>query len=194
MGKEKARTRMMELTQKRAQRKAEKLKRKADAEKKKAEEKAEAEKKKAEEAEKKKDQEGDEAADEDKKEEPKEDAKEEAKEDAEMDSEEEKEEVEEDEPCPKVELSAKEQRDLFSGKGALEIKDLHQNVLSASYLKFSVPREDEGFDSIEFAWKPKTPAEDHLKSWILHRKLTVRVDDINPGDWFQKKLQEWQVS
>merc|ERR1712039_966277 len=98
---------------------------------------------------------------------------------------------EEDEPAPKAELTAQEVRELFPPKGA-GCQDLNQGVLGSSYSNFTVPQDGEGFDAIEFDWKPKDACEEHMKQWILNRKLTVRIDDIKPSDWFKLKLADWQ--
>merc|ERR1740129_2374158 len=28
--------------------------------------------------------------------------------------------------------------------------------------------------------------------WVLNRKLTVRIDDLQPSEWFHARLREWQ--
>ena len=34
--------------------------------------------------------------------------------------------------------------------------------------------------------------EEYLKTWIMDRKLTTRVEDIHPSSWFHDKTKAWE--
>jgi len=55
-----------------------------------------------------------------------------------------------------------------------------------------VPEQSDGFDEIKFEWQDAGGCADHLQKWILENKLTQRVEDLQPGSWFQEQLREWQ--
>eukprot|EP00932_Pfiesteria_piscicida_P003584 SRR837773.13492.p2 GENE.SRR837773.13492~~SRR837773.13492.p2 ORF type:complete len:673 (-),score=469.65 SRR837773.13492:45-2063(-) len=117
---------------------------------------------------------------------------EEAKAEEEPESEEEKEEPEEPEEekqPPKAELTDEEKKMAFCPH---DIKDLTPAALSSSFAKFSLPTAAEGFDAVTFEWSKDKKCEEYLKRWILERKLTLRVEDIKPSEWFEKHYREWQ--
>merc|ERR1740121_260763 len=129
------------------------------------------------EAAKKKKAGGDEKADEEKKDE-----------DAPME-EEPKEEEEEKEEEIVAELTEEEKKLTFRKKDA---PDLGQKVLATSYAKFTLPEADEGFDDIQYVWQPEAECKEYMKKWVLERKLTQRVEELQPSDWFKGKWTEWQ--
>eukprot|EP00930_Biecheleria_cincta_P046831 TRINITY_DN32354_c0_g1_i1.p1 TRINITY_DN32354_c0_g1~~TRINITY_DN32354_c0_g1_i1.p1 ORF type:complete len:909 (-),score=281.61 TRINITY_DN32354_c0_g1_i1:100-2745(-) len=126
----------------------------------------------------------------------KEEAKEEAKqEDVEM-KQEVKEEVKEDEepeepeePCPVAELTEEEKAVPFMTKAA---NDLTSWTLSASFAKFSIPEQEDGFSELRYAWDSRGACEEYLKKWILKTKVSTRMEDLIPGEWFTGKYAEWQ--
>lgn len=78
--------------------------------------------------------------------------------------------------------------------------DLTSHVLNTSFAHFSIPEEAEGFDEIRFEWQDGDGSRDYLKKWIREKKLTSRIDDLQPSEWFkakvadfQKALQDWQA-
>jgi len=79
----------------------------------------------------------------------------------------------------------------FLPAGAL--RDVSDRVISQNYAKFSLPVEDEGFGKIEFQWLAREPAEAHLKQWVLERKATTLIEDLEPGEWFTIKLKAWHT-
>mmetsp|Transcript_31905 Transcript_31905/g.94860 ORF Transcript_31905/g.94860 Transcript_31905/m.94860 type:complete len:882 (-) Transcript_31905:62-2707(-) len=99
--------------------------------------------------------------------------------------------VEEDDSAepPKVELTPEEMADWFR-KG--QVADLSALVMSASFPGFSYPEADEGFDKIEYKWNDKKASTDHLKNWIHERKMTTRIEELQPSEWFREKWQTWQ--
>mmetsp|Transcript_45932 Transcript_45932/g.116793 ORF Transcript_45932/g.116793 Transcript_45932/m.116793 type:complete len:927 (+) Transcript_45932:75-2855(+) len=118
---------------------------------------------------------------------------EEKKEEPEEAEEEEKEEEEEDEPMdeepPKVELTAEEKKLVFRRN---PIPDLTSYSLNTSFVKFSVPDKDEGFDEIRYDWSKQDKCRDYLKQWVQEKKTTTRIEDLQPGDWFVSKWKDWQ--
>jgi len=74
------------------------------------------------------------------------------------------------------------------------IPDLTEQVIARTYADFTLPSKDEGFDKISFLWSPEDEAEKTLKEWIFKRKLTQRVDDLQPGHWFKDQWSKWSKS
>merc|ERR1711974_372796 len=103
------------------------------------------------------------------------------------------EEEEADEPegqAPKAELTEEEKKMRFRPS---EIKDLTTLAISATFAKFTLPSSDEGFDEVRYEWsKTGTECQKYLKQWVLSRKLTSRVEELAPSQWFQQKWTEWQ--
>merc|ERR1712066_467892 len=123
-------------------------------------------------------------------EEKEEEKKDEAPEAAESEEEAEPEEPEQpDEDPPKVELTAEEKAVKFV-KAALP--DLNSFQYSTSFAKFSIPQKEEGFDDVKFSWADKSKSQEYLKSWIMERKTSVRIEDLKPSDWFKQKRSEWE--
>eukprot|EP00441_Pelagodinium_beii_P043457 CAMPEP_0197627662 /NCGR_PEP_ID=MMETSP1338-20131121/6207_1 /TAXON_ID=43686 ORGANISM="Pelagodinium beii, Strain RCC1491" /NCGR_SAMPLE_ID=MMETSP1338 /ASSEMBLY_ACC=CAM_ASM_000754 /LENGTH=827 /DNA_ID=CAMNT_0043198437 /DNA_START=52 /DNA_END=2535 /DNA_ORIENTATION=- len=118
-----------------------------------------------------------------KKEEVKEEVKEEPK-DVEM-----KVEEEPEEPKPVAQLTEEEKAISFRKKA---VPDLTSWILSSSFMKFSIPDADEGFDEVRYAWSPEGPCRNHLHQWILKNKVLQRIEEITPSEWFRGKYAEWQ--
>eukprot|EP00928_Gymnodinium_smaydae_P069895 TRINITY_DN5372_c0_g1_i1.p1 TRINITY_DN5372_c0_g1~~TRINITY_DN5372_c0_g1_i1.p1 ORF type:complete len:834 (-),score=138.74 TRINITY_DN5372_c0_g1_i1:220-2721(-) len=92
-----------------------------------------------------------------------------------------------DEP-PTVELTDEEKKILFIPK---LVKDLSPHVLSKAFSGFKIPTAAEGFDDITFQWDNEASAQEHLSKYLEHLRLTTRVDDVRPGQWFKEKQSEW---
>jgi len=121
----------------------------------------------------------------------KEDDKKDGQEDAKMEDKEDKEEEKEQEEIEeeiKVELTEEEKKLSFRKR---DIPDVTPKELSLCYSKFTVPTQDEGFDAITFEWQPAEKCEIYLKQWLLEKKLTQRVEDLQPSEWFKGKWSEW---
>jgi len=73
----------------------------------------------------------------------------------------------------------------------LPLPDLLPAALSKSFKSFSYPLKDEGFDEVKYAWAEAKKAEEYLKSWIADRKVTIRMDHIQPGQWFNERRTQW---
>jgi len=154
--------------------------------------KAEEEKKAKEEANKKKaeEKEGKEDAEDDAAEQDKEEAKDDEKKDAnEEKKEEEEKEQEENEEPPAVELTEEEKKTWFLPSAE---KDLTSQVLNQAFGHFSLPVDDEGFDSILYDWQPAAKANDYLRTWVLDKKITSQIEDLKPSDWFKGKYDKFK--
>eukprot|EP00927_Polykrikos_kofoidii_P048680 TRINITY_DN42919_c0_g1_i1.p1 TRINITY_DN42919_c0_g1~~TRINITY_DN42919_c0_g1_i1.p1 ORF type:complete len:927 (+),score=183.65 TRINITY_DN42919_c0_g1_i1:88-2868(+) len=119
-------------------------------------------------------------------EEPPEDEKkeEESEEEVEM------EEVEEPEGEPPKASLTPEEKLLWFRKNPTP--DLTSYSMSTSFMKFALPEENEGFDEIRYDWQKAEPCREYLKKWVLERKLTTRIEELNPSDWFAGKWKDWQ--
>eukprot|EP00928_Gymnodinium_smaydae_P072686 TRINITY_DN55_c0_g3_i1.p1 TRINITY_DN55_c0_g3~~TRINITY_DN55_c0_g3_i1.p1 ORF type:complete len:881 (+),score=334.31 TRINITY_DN55_c0_g3_i1:53-2644(+) len=110
----------------------------------------------------------------------------------EEESEDEKSEPEVEEPeasPPTVELDAEEKKANFR---KTPLPDLSDRALSSSFTQFSLPGKDEGFETVKYIWSKAPQAEAHMKEWILSRKLTTRLEDLNPSPWFHAQWNRWQ--
>lgn len=56
-----------------------------------------------------------------------------------------------------------------------------------------MPEKDEGFDEVRCSWGKDGKAATVLKEWILQRKLTTRIEDLKPSEWFNQKWKHWQM-
>lgn len=88
-----------------------------------------------------------------------------------------------------VELTTEEKASWYR---TLPVPDLTPSSLSKSFADFSLPRDDEGFDEIRYVWQNQRKCSEILKEWILERKKTQRVEDLEPSSWFKGKHSEWQ--
>jgi len=96
---------------------------------------------------------------------------------------------EEEEPPPTVELTEEEKSQPFRKR---PLPDLGAYILSTSFTKFSIPSKEEGFDEVRFDWSKGSDCQEYLKQWVRDRKLTTRIEDLQPSDWFTNKYKEWQ--
>merc|ERR1712192_18688 len=67
--------------------------------------------------------------------------------------------------------------------------DLNTVALGSSYASFTLPTADEGFQSVDFVWSKEAQALDHLATWMKKKKLTIRVEDLKPGEWSTKRKE-----
>jgi len=92
---------------------------------------------------------------------------------------------EEEEPEVEVELSEEDKQVWFRPAG---VSDLSPAVLAASFGKFALPEEDEGFDDIKYEWQKRPEANKYLRNWVTERKITSRIEDLKPSAWFKEKV------
>jgi len=89
---------------------------------------------------------------------------------------------------PKVALTPEEKKSSFPKQA---VPDLTLYNLNTCFTKFSLVDKDEGFTEIKYEWGDAAKAKAHLKSWIQDLKLTSRIEDLNPGEWFANKTKDW---
>merc|ERR1719215_283774 len=70
--------------------------------------------------------------------------------------------------------------------------DLSAIALNQAFGSFSIPEKSEGFDELRFEWQDADQSKDYLRKWVLDKKRTSRIEDLQPGQWFQEKAKEWQ--
>jgi len=99
--------------------------------------------------------------------------------------------VDEEDGPPEVELTEEEQKMWFRPPAAGSTGDLAAGVLNLSFGKFSIPEPSEGFDDIRFDWQGAEASKAYLHKWVVERKRTSRIEELEPGEWFVKKNQEW---
>mmetsp|Transcript_20199 Transcript_20199/g.35973 ORF Transcript_20199/g.35973 Transcript_20199/m.35973 type:complete len:1126 (+) Transcript_20199:73-3450(+) len=90
-----------------------------------------------------------------------------------------------------TELTEQEKQLLFK-KPTTE--DLSRKDMANSFSSFSIPTEDEGFDEIRFIWQGQEECSEYLKKWISEKKLTQRVEELKPGEWFKEQHETFQRS
>merc|ERR1712008_353727 len=49
-----------------------------------------------------------------------------------------------------------------------------------------------GFDNIRDEWASEDGSKDYLKKWVLQKKISSRMDDLQPSEWFKTKAAEYQ--
>lgn len=91
----------------------------------------------------------------------------------------------------KVELTEQEKTLTFRKK---DIPDLDPRELASSYADFTIAVQDEGFDEVRFSWADKAQSEEYLRKYVLSRKLTQRIETLQPSEWFKEKWSEWTKS
>eukprot|EP00933_Yihiella_yeosuensis_P046955 TRINITY_DN4258_c0_g1_i1.p1 TRINITY_DN4258_c0_g1~~TRINITY_DN4258_c0_g1_i1.p1 ORF type:complete len:1006 (+),score=337.27 TRINITY_DN4258_c0_g1_i1:69-3086(+) len=96
--------------------------------------------------------------------------------------------MEEEEAPPKVELTDEEKK-LWYRK--TKVSDLTVKDLAVNYTKFSLPTKEEGFDAITYTWAKEDKATDYMKKWVGGKKMTQKVEDLYPSEWFKQKWGEW---
>jgi len=72
--------------------------------------------------------------------------------------------------------------------------DILDTILAKSYADFSLPSKEEGFDEVSYHWQSEADAGKFLKEWIFAKKLTQRVEDLEPGESFKESWTQWQKS
>merc|ERR1712217_152439 len=104
------------------------------------------------------------------------------------------EEVKEEEPeeeivAEEVSLTDEDRQLRFIKRQA---PDIQPAEVSSAFAKFSLPESDEGFDQIEYMWQPEDKCREEMKQWQLNKKLTERVEDLKPGEWFKGQMDAWK--
>jgi len=99
--------------------------------------------------------------------------------------------------APTVKLTEEEKKQPFAKMPA---PDLALWVLGPTFNKFTLPQKTEGFDEIRYEWAKGKESEEYIKNWVRERKITTRMEELTPSDWFterwtefQKNLREWHT-
>jgi hypothetical protein len=87
-----------------------------------------------------------------------------------------------------VKLNDDDKKQWFS-KGS--VSDLTAKDLGNSFASFSLPDRSEGFDEIRYVWRDAAGCAEYMKKWIAEHKLTQRVEDLQPGQWFHDLCKAW---
>jgi hypothetical protein len=83
-----------------------------------------------------------------------------------------------DELEPVVELTDEDKKMWHIKKAT---PDLSQAIITKHYASFKLPEVAEGFDDVRYAWQPAATCTDILQAWIHEKKMTQRVEDLEPG-------------
>lgn len=86
-------------------------------------------------------------------------------------------------------LTAVEKKMTFRRLPASDLTSYTQNI---DFQKFSLPEKTEPFEEIKYVWHSEVKAKPYLRDWIQMRKMTSRVEDLQPSEWFNAKWKEWQ--
>merc|ERR1712003_71268 len=87
-----------------------------------------------------------------------------------------------------VELTEQEKNMWFSKP---VVEDMIKKDLAQTFANFTLPAQDEGFDEIRYEWQSAESCAEYMKAWVKERKLTQRVEDLQPGSWFREQWNEW---
>lgn len=88
-----------------------------------------------------------------------------------------------------VELTEEEKRQIYR---KCETPEMTESAIAKIFAKFTLPKNEEGFDDICYAWQPASETQSHLKTWIYDNKMKLRVDDLKPGESFDSALAAWK--
>jgi len=106
-------------------------------------------------------------------------------------AEEEKAGEEEKEEEPKATLTKVEEQDYFKRKEAT-IPDVTSAILGNCFSTFAVPASTESFDDVRYPWRPKEEVEELIRQWRVERRMTNRIEGVQPSEWFKEKWTQWQ--
>jgi len=93
-----------------------------------------------------------------------------------------------EEPAAPVTLTDEEKAIVFRKQ---TVPDMATNTIAKFFTKFSIPTKEEGFDAVDFLWQNESVATKHLQDLVLQKKLSSRVEDIKPGEWFKTQHKEF---
>lgn len=79
-----------------------------------------------------------------------------------------------------------------SSENARAEPDVPHADLAASFAEFTLPSQDEGFDSLTYDWRPAEACQELFQDWVRRQKNTLRVEDITPSKWFRDRWGEVQ--
>jgi len=73
-----------------------------------------------------------------------------------------------------------------------EISDLSQDMLAASFGKFSMPTKADGFDEVRFEWDKEASATKLFTEYVMELKRTTKVHDLPKTEWFKENWTKWK--
>jgi len=94
----------------------------------------------------------------------------------------------EDEHPPKAELTDDEKKLWFRARA---VSDVTAFTLATTFSAFTLPQQEDGFDEVRFDWAEGAASQEYLKKWILNRKVTTRIEDLQPSEWFHVQMHSW---
>jgi len=94
----------------------------------------------------------------------------------------------EEEP-PKVTLTPEEQKVWFLKSASPDLTNYNLNTF---FSRFSLPDKDEGFDQVRYSWLKDPECSQYLKQWIVNKKISIRIEDLQPSQWFHMQSWRWQ--
>eukprot|EP00929_Paragymnodinium_shiwhaense_P105015 TRINITY_DN6990_c0_g1_i4.p1 TRINITY_DN6990_c0_g1~~TRINITY_DN6990_c0_g1_i4.p1 ORF type:complete len:868 (+),score=275.04 TRINITY_DN6990_c0_g1_i4:102-2705(+) len=90
---------------------------------------------------------------------------------------------------PPAELTAKEKEQVHR---VHPFPDLNSVTLVSSFPIFSLPCDEEGFNRVDYEWLKEDQAKEYVSKWKKQKKMTTKVEDINPSEFFVRKHLDWQ--
>jgi len=64
-------------------------------------------------------------------------------------------------------------------------------VMNSCFSQFTTPEKNEGFDDVRYEWDACEKAKEYLKVWVQNKKLNTRIEDLQPGQFFNTKNSEF---
>mmetsp|Transcript_6185 Transcript_6185/g.14367 ORF Transcript_6185/g.14367 Transcript_6185/m.14367 type:complete len:811 (+) Transcript_6185:154-2586(+) len=74
-----------------------------------------------------------------------------------------------------------------------KVHDLGERAFAETFTSFSLPKQEEEFHSIEYEWDPAERCQDYLEKWISTKKLTQRIEGLQPSEWFRERKNRWAL-
>eukprot|EP00913_Durusdinium_trenchii_P026466 g24832.t1 len=96
--------------------------------------------------------------------------------------------ISEDEERAYLERMVDEQQETLGAKKSAPKNG--QKEIAKSFGNFSLPKKEEGFEEILWAWQAEEQCLEHLQRWVAEKKLMQRVDELRPNEWFREKLRD----
>jgi len=69
-----------------------------------------------------------------------------------------------------------------------------KELMNTAFSLFTTPDKSEGFDDIRYEWDSAADSKEYLKVWVTNKKLSTRVEDLKPGEFFVTKNAEFNKS
>jgi len=88
-----------------------------------------------------------------------------------------------------VELTDEEKKSWYR---KLPVPDMNETAIAKSYASFALPQVEEGFDEVRYVWQQADQCAPLLREYILERKKSQRVEDLQMSEWFKEHWGTWQ--